>query len=150
MACFMVPATEAVITTVATKIMEKNEKKVELDDAKERKPISSPGTTFVSKMKWLNQMLWGGSALLAFEHLWHGEISPVFPFLTAMNSESGMAQMLHEMATTGVGMTVLVTFIWGIMVAVSRSWEKQPLDKKVLKSRKVRTRMRNGYPVSVT
>lgn len=58
--------------------------------------------------------------------------------------------MLHEMATTGVGMTVLVTFIWGIMVAVSRSWEKQPLDKKVLKSRKVRTRMRNGYPVSVT
>lgn len=138
MACFMVPATEAVITTVATKIMEKNEKKVELDDAKELKHISSPGTTFVSKMKWLNQMLWGGSALLAFEHLWHGEISPVFPFLTAMNSESGMAQMLHEMATTGVGMTVLVTFIWGIMVAVSRSWEKQPLDKKVLKSRKVR------------
>ena len=150
MACFMVPATEAVITTVATKIMEKNEKKVELDDAKELKHISSPGTTFVLKMKWLNQMLWGGSALLAFEHLWHGEISPVFPFLTAMNSESGMAQMLHEMATTGVGMTVLVTFIWGIMVAVSCSWEKQPLDKKVLKSRKVRTRMRNGYPVSVT
>ena len=138
MACFMVPATEAVITTVATKIMEKNEKKVELNDAKERKPISSPGTTFVPKIKWLNQMLWGGSALLAFEHLWHGEISPVFPFLTAMNSESGMAQMLHEMATTGVGMTVLVTFIWGIMVAVSCSWEKQPLDKKVLKSRKVR------------
>lgn len=138
MACFMVPATEAVITTVATKIMEKNEKKVELNDAKERKPISSPGTTFVPKIKWLNQMLWGGSALLAFEHLWHGEISPVFPFLTAMNSESGMAQMLHEMATTGVGMTVLVTFIWGIMVAVSRSWEKQPLDKKALKSRKVR------------
>lgn len=25
-------------------------------------------------MNWLNNMLWGGSALLAFEHVWHGSV----------------------------------------------------------------------------
>jgi len=32
---------------------------------------------------WLTNMLWGGSLLLAFEHVWHGEETPWFPFLTA-------------------------------------------------------------------
>ena len=72
MGCFIVPATEAVVTTVVTKVVEKKEKKegVEFDHAK-----------FSSKLKNLNGLLWGGSALLAFEHVWHGEVQPFFPFL---------------------------------------------------------------------
>jgi hypothetical protein len=68
-------------------------------------------------------MLWGGSALLAFEHVWHGEVVPFFPFLTAVK-DGEAAGMLHEMATAGVGMALLVTAVWGLMVAVSSFMEK--------------------------
>jgi hypothetical protein len=45
--------------------------------------------------------------LLAFEHLWHGEIVPWPPFLTAMNNPADIAPMLHEIATIGIGMAVM-------------------------------------------
>ena len=72
-------------------------------------------------------MLWGGSALLAFEHIWHGEVTPWFPFLTAAGNPEDAMTMLHEMATTGVAMAVLVTAVWAGMVAVSNVIEKRPL-----------------------
>ena len=83
MACFMVPATEAIVTTVMTKVVEKKEKKAMEKDPQQIFAGESTHVSFSHKMKWLDKMLWGGSALLAFEHLWHGEISPIFPFLTA-------------------------------------------------------------------
>lgn len=111
MACFLVPASEAVITTVAEHIVRSKENKT--DDIK-----SVPTVRFSEKLGWLNRMLWGGSALLAFEHVWHGEVIPTFPFLTAVqNGET--ADMLAEMGTAGVGMAVLVTLIWGGMVVAS-------------------------------
>ena len=100
MACFIVPAGEAIITTVAQKILEKN---------------SAQGTAaadIAQKLKPLNTMLWGGSALLMFEHIWHGEVAPWFPFLTAMNSPDSTAAMLHEMGTAGVAMALVVTTVW--------------------------------------
>ena len=116
MACFLVPASEAVVTTVIEKIARsrENEKKdltvtAETDNLK---------VSFSEKLGWLNRMLWGGSALLAFEHLWHGEVVPTFPFLTAV-SDGETSEMLHEMGTAGVGMALLVTVVWGCMVAVS-------------------------------
>lgn len=72
-------------------------------------------------------MLWGGSALLAFEHLWHGEVVPFFPFLSAMESAEETASMLHEMGTVGAGMALMVTGVWIGMVAVSRVLEKKAL-----------------------
>ena len=111
MACFTVPAAEAIITTVAEKILKSKAKNHTVKISHE-------------KLGWLNKMLWGGSALLAFEHVWHGEVVPFFPFLTAV--ENGEAsEMLHEMATTGVTMAVLVTAVWGIMVLVSNIIEKR-------------------------
>lgn len=119
MACFLVPASEAVITTVAEKIVRSKEKN-ENNDAANDVPV----VHFSQKLGWLNKMLWGGSALLAFEHIWHGEVIPTFPFLTAVqNGET--ADMLHEMGTAGVGMAVLVTLIWGGMVIASRVIEKR-------------------------
>ena len=132
MACFTVPAAEAIITTIAGKIIENKEKKQALSGAVSTKADEnseeSPKIKFSTKIGWLNKMLWGGSALLAFEHVWHGEVVPFFPFLTAV--ENGEAsEMLHEMATAGVSMALLVTSVWGIMVGVSVIFEKNA-DKK--------------------
>lgn len=109
MACFIVPGTEAIVTTITTKIVEKKEASIDNADIKfEHKELLS------TKLKRLNGLLWGGSALLAFEHLWHGEIQPFFPFLTAASNTEDAIEMLHEMSTVGVTMAVLVTGVWAV------------------------------------
>ena len=124
MACFLVPATEAAVTTIAEHIVKGKE---ENSEAQEIVCEESRKTPFSHKLKWLNNMLWGGSALLAFEHIWLGEVSPWFPFLTAAGNPEDAMAMLHEMATTGVAMAVLVTAVWAGMVAVSNVIEKRPV-----------------------
>ncbi len=57
--------------------------------------------------------------MLAFEHVWHGEGVPWPPFLTAMENAAEVGPMLHEMATIGVTMAVVVTAVWGIMVSIA-------------------------------
>lgn len=116
MACFLVPATEAVVTHVTTKVVKHKEKE------------ESAKVPFSVKLGWLNKMLVGGSALLAFEHVWHGEVVPFFPFLTAVKTGE-TAEMLAEMGSTGVVMAALVTTAWIGMVAVSSVIEKRA-DRK--------------------
>ena len=116
MACFIVPAAEAAVTTVVKKRADRSAKNSKAE-------IRNP---FIKKMNWLNNMLWGGSALLAFEHVWHGEVTPWFPFLTNAATPADAAEMLFEMATSGVGMAVLVTAVWAVMVGVTNSIEKSP------------------------
>ena len=113
MACFLVPATEAVVTTIAAKCMESKNAKPELAEVQfDRSEFeTAERIPFVKKLKWLNHMLWGGSALLAFEHVWHGEVTPWFPFLTAAANPADAVEMLHEMSTAGVSMAVLVTVV---------------------------------------
>ena len=123
MACFTVPAAEAIVTTIAGKIIKSKEKHQTVDASKNTTDVSSPKIPFSTKIGWLNKMLWGGSALLAFEHVWHGEVVPFFPFLTAVENGEA-AEMLHEMATAGVSMALLVTAVWGIMVGVVSIFEK--------------------------
>ena len=119
MACFVVPAVEAVVTTAAKHIVQKKEiEKVELSRGSERVAEES-NIPFSRKLGWLNNMLWGGSALLAFEHVWHGEVTPWFPFLTAAANPADAAEMFREMSTVGVTMAVLVTAAWGIMATVA-------------------------------
>ena len=129
MACFTVPAAEAIITTVAEKIIKSKEKKMALSGAVNTKPEAADTTkiSLSTKLGWLNKMLWGGSALLAFEHVWHGEVVPFFPFLTAVKDGNAM-EMLHEMATAGVCMALLVTAAWGVMVGVVSMMEKKSKD----------------------
>lgn len=122
MACFLVPATEAVVVTAVSKIVEKHEK----THKDEKNP--SGGTranAFLRRRKWLTNLLWGGSALLAFEHVWHGEIVPWFPFLSAAYSAKDTMIMLREMATVGVAMAVVVTLTWIGMVLISVAMEKK-------------------------
>lgn len=115
MACFLVPAAEAVVVTVATKIAEAK---------------GVPADGFVKKAKWLSNTLWGGSALLAFEHAWHGEIIPVFPFLTNAVDASDRAEMFHEMGTVGVCMALLITAVWGVSLAITYNLEKKSKTAK--------------------
>ncbi len=109
MACFIVPVSEAVVTTIAERIVKKHEDKTVIAEHSEKIPFSQ-------KLKVLNGMLWGGSGLLAFEHLWHGEITPWFPFLTNASNPADLSEMLYEMATAGTAMALLVTEVWGIMM----------------------------------
>ncbi len=126
MACFIVPAAEAVVTTIVTKSMKSKEKdSAESRDGSFRTEGEIP---FSRKLKWLSNMLWGGSALLAFEHVWHGEVIPFFPFLTAAGNPAETAKMLYEMVTVGVSMSAGVTAVWcGMLIAV------KAMEKKTLK-----------------
>jgi len=129
MACFLVPTAEAIVVTIVTKAVKAKEKE------SETRRVDSDSDTFDLKAKlpfsrklsWLTNMLWGGAALLAFEHVWHGEVVPWFPFLTAASDPTDTAAMLHEMSTVGVGMAILVTAVWGCMLAVSHAAEKKAL-----------------------
>ncbi len=116
MACFIVPATGAVIAKVSTNLVKKKEKKVR---------IKEDHLPFSVKLSWLTRLLGGGSFLLAFEHLWHGEIVPWFPFLTAMKSPESSAEMVQEMATTGTSMLLLCLAVWGLMLFVTHRLEKK-------------------------
>lgn len=123
MACLIVPAAEAIVTTAVTKIIEKkeNSSEVEVTFDKER---------FSTKLKRLNNLLWGGSALLAVEHFWHGEIQPFFPFLTAAANPEDAAEMLHEMSTVGVSMAVVVTLVWAVGTFVTSKIASKEASKE--------------------
>ena len=107
MACFLVPTTEAIVTTVASKAINKH--------LEGKENVNELALHYAKNMKTLNGLLWGGSALLAFEHVWHGEVVPWFPFLTAMNDPADAMEMLTEIGTVGVGMAALVTGIWFVI-----------------------------------
>ena len=125
MACFLVPTAEAIVTTITTKVIEKKEHNNSGESSKNPSNDHAAHVPFSRKLKWLNSMLWGGSALLAFEHVWHGEVTPWFPFLTAASDPDEAAMMLHEMSTVGVTMAVLVTVVWIGIVGVSSLIEKR-------------------------
>jgi hypothetical protein len=125
MACFLACAAEAVVATAVEKATREKE-----GAAKETNEVGVR-ITFHKKLTWLRNMLWGGAALLAFEHLWHGEVSPWFPFLTAMKDPSDTAEMIHEMSTIGVAMCLIVTAVWVAMVLVTNAMEKKVLQSHV-------------------
>lgn len=92
MACFLVPMALAIITTTIQKTARSLAEKL--------------------KLGILNALLWGGVILLALEHVWHAEVTPWPPFLTAMTTPSDIPIMLHEMATVGTAMSTVVAFTW--------------------------------------
>ena len=107
MACFTVPLATAAAATAVTSAL----------------PASTRSNPFVAKLGWLGKMMFGGSFLLAIEHVYHGEIVFAPPFLTAVR-DGNVADMLHEMATRGVAMAVLLGIVWGVMVSVS-AWRER-------------------------
>ena len=125
MACFLVPAAEAAVVTAARHAQKKQEAACPVRQEEVSRPQPEARIPFSRKLGWLMNMLWGGAILLAFEHVWHGEVTPWFPFLTAAADPADMAEMLHEMSTVGVAMAVLVTLAWAGMLLVSGAVEKK-------------------------
>ena len=103
MACFIVPLTQAIATTAYRK-------------QQERKALAGQGThndSFLSRnLKTLELMLWGGSLMLIVDHFINGEVTSMYPFFTALESEGGGLVMLKEMLTVGLPMSVIVTAAW--------------------------------------
>ncbi len=113
MACFTVPLATAVAATAAKSAL----------------PASTRSNPFVAKLGWLGKMMFGGSFLLAIEHVYHGEIIFTPPFLTAVK-DGNTADMLHEMATRGVAMAVLLAVVWVAMVSVS-VWRERAANTRL-------------------
>lgn len=111
MACFLVPMTEAVVVSLVKK---------NADCRESAEHEGKDGISFGTKLGWLSKMLWGGSFLLVIEHIWHGEITISYPFLTAANDP---AAMVRELLTAGVSMSLFVTAAWCAAVVVSKYLE---------------------------
>lgn len=126
MACFLVSTAEAIAVKAAEKHVVSAEQDAQLGQSEE---ISVQKIPFSRKLHWLSNLLLGGSVLLAFEHIWHGEVVPWFPFLTAMSDVADRAEMFHEMATVGVGMAALVTITWAVVCVVADSIVKREPEK---------------------
>ncbi len=113
MACFTVPLAEGIILSVAKKIAFKN----------------NADSVIKAKLEHLENMLYGGSFLLAIEHIYHGEVVLYPPFLTAMNNPEDIPEMLHEMSTVGLSMAAIVTVVWGIVEVISHFMKKSQNQK---------------------
>lgn len=122
MACFLVPAAEAAVAGILTKHLEDRESAA----GTESTALHEAKIPMSRKLRWLARLLAGGAVLLAFEHLWHGEIAPWYPFLTAMADPADAAAMAHEMATVGVGMALSVTAVWGAVCAAADAIVRRP------------------------
>ncbi|MBQ7666842.1 MAG: hypothetical protein IJS46_02480 [Kiritimatiellae bacterium] len=106
MACFTAPLAQALVVSAAKSAAGGK--------------VATSRNPFVRRIGWLQKMLFGGSFLLAIEHVWHGEITWKYPFLTAV-AEGDTAGMLREIATLGVTMALLITAAWVAMVLVSEA-----------------------------
>jgi len=125
MACFAAPAAVAIVTTVTKKVVEKKEARAtSVGDAQAASDAAKTPGKWSRRLSWLNTMLWGGVVLLGLEHIWHGEVVPWPPFLTAIESGE-VVPMLKEMAIVGGSMTVAILVVWGIMVGVVELIERR-------------------------
>lgn len=116
MACFLVPLAEGVVVSAVKPLITKSEKS--------EKGADETVLGAREKIGGLQKMLFGGSFLLAIEHVYHGEVTLVPPFLTAMNTPEEIPVMLREMATSGVGMALLVTAAWAAGIGVSALFKR--------------------------
>jgi len=117
MACFIVPSVLAVIVSIVRRIVKGSLKELNLG--------------------LLEGLLWGGAGILALEHVWHGEVVPWPPFLTAMQSPGEWVVAVHEMLTVGTAMTLTTVGVWGGILLFNRL--RILRLEKLVTERKVRT-----------
>ena len=118
MACFTVTTVAAIGVGVARHIVRHNEKK---KDPTKVDPIKLDTLPVSKKLGILELALWGGSFILAGEHLIHGEVSFKFPWLTAVSEgPEAVKEMLTEMGTAGVGMLLIIVAGWAIGLLVRK------------------------------
>lgn len=124
MACFLVPAAEAAVVTAVAYGMKAREKKALTGSsagADAAQAMEKVKVAVSAKLMWLARLLWGGCLLLCYEHIWHGEIVPWFPFLTAAADPGDTAVMLSEMRTVGGAMAIEITLAWVLILLAVNS-----------------------------
>ena len=131
MGCFVAPVTEAIVVTAAALIVKHKEKKNA--DKMQSMAKEEKKDTISTRLLRLSKLLFGGGILLIFEHIWHGEVIPYFPFFTAAEEGSeAVNEMLHEIATTGILMAVLCTLVWGVVEIIRYKLDKKNEKEAVL------------------
>ncbi len=108
MACFTAAIAEVVLVSIIKHKVAQKEQNSTFTQENGVKSVKIPLST---KLSWLITMLWGGVFLLAIEHIWHGEIIPSFPFLTAVK-DGNTQEMLVEIATIGGSICVFIPLVW--------------------------------------
>lgn len=112
MCCFFIPLAEASVLTAANSLLKKTGK----------------GKSLVSHFDSLSKLLYGGSLLLALEHIWHEEIIFAPPFITAMKTPEDLQTMLDELSTTGVGMALVTTVAYIGFACLEKYLKKNTAD----------------------
>lgn len=131
MGCFVAPVTEAIVVTAAALIVKHKEKKNA--DKMQSMAKEEKKDAISTRLLRLSKLLFGGGILLIFEHIWHGEVIPYFPFFTAAEEGSeAVNEMLHEIATTGILMAVLCTLVWGVVEIIRYKLDKKNEKEAVL------------------
>lgn len=118
MACFTVSLVGAIGVSVARHIVKHHEKKLVLEGKEKAPEKFGSDVKWSTKLAYLEGTLFAGSAMLAGEHIIHGEVVPFPPFLTAASSPEATSEMLHEIATIGVAMLGALVLAWAIGVFV--------------------------------
>jgi hypothetical protein len=116
MACFVAPATVAIVTTVARKVVEKREGVSATKQADGR--VTKVSGKWTQRLGWLNTMLWGGTIMLVLDHLISGELTMQPPFLTALQTPATTDAMFREILITGGAMTGAVLVVWAAMIVL--------------------------------
>jgi len=131
MACFTVTAATAIGVAVARHIVKHHEKKTAQIEVKDNQ-VDTLKTS--KKLGILEIALFGGSFILAGEHVFHDEVTFSFPFLTAINEgEEAVITMLKEMGTVGVAMTLTIVAGWAIGLLIHRFVTKRKENKLAVK-----------------
>ena len=73
-------------------------------------------------------MLWLVTGVLIIDHAMNGELMWSYPFFTAATSPEGVSEMVREMSTVGVAMSVFITAVWAVMI-IARKYKAQTLAK---------------------
>ena len=100
MSCFLVPMTQAVVTSIARR--------------HNAKSIDDPEAPVLKRhLPTLEKMLWGGTVVLLVDHAIHGEL---FTF------------SLRELLTVGVPMSVILTAVWAAWALLKERRRKMALE----------------------
>ena len=102
MSCFLVPLTQAAVTSA---VRWHNEKKIQ---SKEAGPL-------MRELPTLEKMLWGGTVVLLVDHAIHGEL---------------LSFSLRELLTVGVPMSVILTGVWAVYALLKERRRKMALEAR--------------------
>ncbi|MBO4842930.1 MAG: hypothetical protein J5478_06135 [Bacteroidales bacterium] len=96
MSCFLVPLTQAAVTSI---VRSHHEKKIQ----------SGQAGALMRHLPALEKMLWGGAVVLLVDHAIHGEL---------------LTFSLRELLTVGVPMSVVLTGVWAVYALVKERRRK--------------------------